>query len=102
MLRLHLFFAPPCLLPAVVPPGYYFDANNTRTVKKCPDGSFRADWLNANDLAAQSCISCGLGVKAVKTDLVKAYNVTDVTLTWFEEVTTSSDDCCEWEKPCVV
>jgi hypothetical protein len=80
----------------VVPPGYYLDTTaSPQVVKKCPDGQFRADWLNAALPAARSCISCGEGVKASTTDLVKAYNVTDVTLTWFEEVTTSSDDCCE-------
>jgi hypothetical protein len=80
------------LLPAVVPPGYYFF--NGTTIK-CPAGSYRADWLAAAQPAAQVCISCGVGVKAATTDQVKAYNVSDSALTWFEPVTTSADDCCK-------
>lgn len=80
-------------LPAVVPPGYYF---NGTTTKKCPSGSYRADWLAAAQPAATVCISCGEGVKASTTDQVKAYNVSDSTLTWFEPVTSSADDCCKY------
>jgi hypothetical protein len=81
------------MLPAVVPPGYYY---NGTTTLKCPAGSYRADWLAAAQPAAQVCISCGEGVKAATTDQVKAYNSTDSTLTWFEPVTSSADDCCKF------
>lgn len=74
----------------MVPPGYYW--NGTITIK-CASGSYRADWKPADQ--ATSCTSCGIGVQAATTDQIKVYNDTDYTLTWFEPVTSSADDCCE-------
>jgi len=78
-----------CTAMAVTPPGYY--TANGATLP-CPAGTFRADWLPASQ--ASSCTSCGVGVKADKTDRVTRYFVNGSSLE--VAVTTSADDCCEW------
>jgi len=78
-----------CVPTAVTPPGYY-TANGA--TMPCPAGTFRADWLPASQ--ASSCTSCGVGVKADKTDRITQYLVDGSSVEI--AVTTSTEDCCEW------
>lgn len=76
--------------PAVTPPG--FKTANGVTVP-CESGSYRSGWAPAG--LAQTCISCGVGVFADKTDRVTQYNlVTNVVE--LVAVTSDSNDCCKF------
>lgn len=81
----------PCclLLPTVTPPGHYTSGGSTQI---CPDGSFRADWLPAQQ--ATACTSCGSGVQGDKSDRLTVYNMTTGTTSLLPVMTTGGD-CCE-------
>jgi hypothetical protein len=75
----------------VTPPGYATSNFNTT---KCAADTYRADWKPANQ--ATNCLACGTGVRADMTDRLKVYpDVMDPNNSTFEQITTSSDDCCE-------
>lgn len=77
---------PPTPTP-VTPPGYYTTGGQTL---QCANGSFRADWK----ATADTCITCGEGVQADKTDRVTSYNIITNAATQIP-VTTSTSDCCK-------
>lgn len=76
-------------LVAVTPPGY--KTANGVTVP-CEAGSYRSGWAVVGQ--ALTCVSCGAGVRAEKTDRITRYdpasNVPELV-----PVTTQPDDCCE-------
>lgn len=73
----------------MTPPGY--KTANGVTVP-CEAGSFRSGWAVAGQ--AQTCVSCGAGVRAEKTDRITRY-VPATNVPELVPVTTQPDDCCE-------
>lgn len=76
-------------LTAVTPPGHYTTANGTW---RCPLGHYRQEWLPFGQ--AKACRSCGVGVKALRSDRVTLFD-TSTYEPYQVEVTTTGDDCCE-------
>jgi hypothetical protein len=88
-LHTHVPAACCLLLPTVTPPGHYTSGGSTHI---CPDGSFRSDWLPAQQ--ATACTSCGSGVQGDKSDRLMVYNLT-TGATSLLPVMTTGGDCCE-------
>jgi hypothetical protein len=74
---------------AVTPPGY--KTANGVTVP-CEAGAYRSGWTAPG--LATSCVSCGVGVFADKTDRIIQYNLVTNQVE-FVAVTTEPDDCCK-------
>jgi hypothetical protein len=74
---------------AVTPPGHYTDATGTYP---CPSGHYRPDWLPYGD--ANTCISCGEGVKSAMTDQITRYDPVSNAPSQMA-VTASDNDCCK-------
>lgn len=73
----------------MTPPGY--KTANGVTVP-CEAGSFRSGWAAPGQ--AQTCTSCGAGVRTEKTDRIMRYNLVSNVIE-LVPVTTQPDDCCE-------
>ena len=74
----------------MTPPGH-FTANGE--TKICPNGTYRADWKPPAE--ASSCISCGDGVFADRTEVVTKWDPVTYVATEVA-ITIAPEDCCKW------
>jgi hypothetical protein len=67
--------------------------SSIKTTQLCPDGEYRPEWTVPAQ--ASSCVPCGEGISAEKTEQITLYDIANETIKKVLNVAGSVAGCCE-------